>query len=330
MKRNADNVIFDGRWFGEHGIGRFATEVYLRNNDFKLIDKGVKPTSPLDVLFITLYLLFNKGFYFSPGYNAPYFFLKRAAITIHDLNHIDIDCNSSFLKRLYYTAVMKRACHKAYKIFTVSDFSKKRIAQWAGIDESKIVVVGNGVSSEFTNINTNTTISKNHILVVSNRKEHKNELRIIDAFENSTIPKDIDLVFTGDINDKLKALLVEKNLQKRVRFTGRVTNEELAELYKGAVFLLFPSLYEGFGLPVIEAMSCGTPVITSNSTSLPEVAGDAALLVNPEKVSDITNAIDTLYFDQDLQRILIDKGYIQAKKFTWEKTSNIIRENLIL
>ncbi|RJT55969.1 glycosyltransferase family 1 protein [Rahnella variigena] len=318
-------IIFDARWIGEHGIGRFANEVSKRNEGFVKIKNGLKPTSPFDVFFITLYLAFKRGVYFSAGYNCPLFFLNRSVITIHDLNHIDIEHNSSFLKKIYYEFVMKRACQKSLKVLTVSNFSKRRICEWAGISDSRVLVVGNGVSEEFLNTESRVTNSEGeYILVVSNRKKHKNELRILSAFHMANIPPSVKLVFTGDPDESLQNEIKRTNLQDRVVFKGRVENSELASLYKESLFLLFPSLYEGFGLPVIEAMSSGTAVITSTTTSLPEVAGDAAILVDPENTEEIALAIGNLYYNPDLKKELIAKGLIQAKKFTWEKTADLI------
>ena len=318
-------IIFDARWIGEHGIGRFANEVSVRNKGFLKIKNGLKPTSPFDVFFITLYLAFKRGVYFSPGYNCPLLFLNRSVITIHDLNHIDIEHNSSFLKKIYYELVMKRACKKSLKVLTVSNFSKRRICEWAGISSSRVLVVGNGVSEEFLNTESRVTNSEGeYILVVSNRKKHKNESRILSAFHMANIPPSVKLVFTGDPDESLENEIERKNLQDRVIFKGRVGNSELASLYKESLFLLFPSLYEGFGLPVIEAMSSGTAVITSTTTSLPEVAGDAAILVDPENTEEIALAIGNLYYNPDLKKELIEKGFIQAKKFTWEKTAGLI------
>lgn len=322
-------IIFDARWIGEHGIGRFANEVSERNVGFVKIKNSLKPTSPFDVFFITLYLAFKSGLYFSPGYNCPLFFLKRSVITIHDLNHIDIEHNSSFLKKIYYEFVMKRACQKSLKVLTVSNFSKRRICEWAGISDSRVLVVGNGVSEEFLNKESNITNNDGeYILVVSNRKKHKNESRILSAFHTANIPSSVKLVFTGDPDENLENEIKRKNLQDRVIFKGRIGNNELASLYKESLFLLFPSLYEGFGLPVIEAMSSGTAVITSTTTSLPEVAGDAAVLVDPESTTEIALAISNLYYNPELKKELIEKGLIQARKYTWEKTAGLINNCL--
>ncbi|MEF3090107.1 glycosyltransferase family 4 protein [Raoultella scottii] len=321
-----EKVNFDSRWGGEHGIGRFAREIEKRNPDFIRINSRIKPSSPADIFFTTLYVAFHSGIYFSPGYNAPLFFLKKTILTVHDLNHIDVDHNTSFLKKIYYRFVLKRACRKSCKIFTVSEFSKKRICEWADIPSSQVDVVGNGVSAEFhSNIEPH---EGNYILVVGNRKRHKNELRALEAFSNANLAKDINLYFTGEQSEELDSYIKNQHLQDRVFFMGRLDNNKLASLYKGARMLLFPSLYEGFGLPVIEAMACGTPVITSNTTSLPEVSGDAAILVNPLNVDEIKEAIESLNCNPELCNKLVEKGLERAKMFSWENTVERIKNGL--
>ncbi|MFY0195275.1 glycosyltransferase family 4 protein [Raoultella planticola] len=316
MKSN--KILFDVRWLGEHGIGRFAKEVRdskLPFQDFKL---PWKPTNPLDTILLTICLIFKKGIYFSPGYNAPFFFLGRTIITIHDLNHIDIPYNSSILKKAYYKLILKRACKKALCILTVSEFSKKRICEWSGRNADEVFVVGNGVSKEF--LKNKPTQKKQQILIVGNRKKHKNELNALIAFYKSNLPSSVKLVFTGTISPELNCIIDQKGLRDRVSFLGTVSNVKLAELYRESLFLLFPSLYEGFGLPIIESMACGTPVIISNCTSLPEIAGEAAVIVTPDSVEDIKDKIEKLYFDIDLQNKLVEKGLLNIERYTWEIT----------
>jgi Glycosyltransferase len=147
-------------------------------------------------------------------------------------------------------------------------------------------------------------------------------------FLKAKISTNYQLLLTGDSSPKLTDILDKNNASDRVRFLGKVTNKELASLYKGATCLLFPSLYEGFGLPVIESMACGTPVITSNTTSLPEVSEDAALLVSPNDLNEITGAIEKIVNNADIRDSMVAKGYKQAAKFQWSETRGII-ENAI-
>lgn len=319
------HIIFDITWSGSGGIGRFSDEVRKRI----LIDKEVKtcvnPASPLNAILLSFKAFKKSETLILPGYIPPLFLFGRYIFVIHDLNHIDMVENSSLIKRLFYRLVVKRGCRKANKILTVSEFSRKSIIDWSAVDKSKVVNVGNGVDPSF-NV---SVISKNlgfpYFLCVSNRKLHKNESRLLLAFAKSVLPSNVRLVLTGDANTDIIREIEKYCLKGRVVFVGKVSDEDLPSLYKGSISLLFPSLYEGFGLPVIEAMACGIPVMTSNCTSLPEVAGNAALLVNPYDVNEMTNAINRLYSDKELRSDLVKKGLIRAEVYTWEKTAQRIQ-----
>lgn len=164
-----------------------------------------------------------------------------------------------------------------------------------------------------------------YVICVSNRKGHKNESRLLDAFALAKLPADVKLVLTGTPDSALLARALSLNIGSRLVFSGNLDEERLADLYRGALFLIFPSLYEGFGLPIIEAFSCGTPVITSNVTAMPEIAGEAACLVDPNNVEDIANSIDDLYQSQDLRAALRKKGLIRARSFNWQAVVDRIR-----
>ncbi len=316
MLNQQNKVIFDTRWFGEHGIGRFATEVY-DEDFFQPIKLKGNPVSIFDVIKLTIYLFFNKNFLFSPGFNAPFFFLHRTAITIHDLNHIDVDANTSFLKKLYYNIVLKRACRKAALIFTVSEFSKGRIVDWSGINPDKVKVVYNGVSSAFHQDVQPYLPGFPYIFIVGNRKLHKNEDRALRAFAQANIDKNIHVLFSGKPSDQLANTAKELQIEDRVKFLGRLSEDELASTYKGALCLLFPSLYEGFGLPVIEAMACGTPVITSNTTSLVEIANNSCELIDPTKIEQISKAIEKILDNIELRKKYVEYGLINIQAYKW-------------
>lgn len=322
-------IIFDSRWIGDHGIGRFAREVFNGIEGMERIGINGAPTRKLDSIWLSLYLLKKNCVFFSPGYNSPLFFSKKTIITVHDLNHVDINYNSSFLKRLYYRVILKRACLKSYRVFTVSDFSKKRIVEWSGIQPEKVIVVGNGVSDAFNDKVIPYQTDMPYIVIPGNRKAHKNENLAIKAFANSSLALTHKVLMTGykspDIDGEIKSLGIED----RVVFLGRVTDELLASVYKGAAAILFPSLYEGFGLPVVEAMSCGTPVITSKTTSLGEISGDAAFLIDPSDLNEMTSALEQVCFNVELRNSLINKGYHRSKSYTWIKTIDAIKKELV-
>lgn len=264
----------------------------------------------------------------SPGYNAPLFAVRPYVFSIHDLNHIDRPENSSLLKRLYYRFIMRRAARGAFRVLTVSKFSMRRIIDWADVDPMRVINVGDGVDEAYRPDVLPYTPGYRYLLCVSNRKAHKNEPRVLQAFSQTAVDPDIRLIFTGRANEALLGHCRQYGVANRIVFAGRVAEEDLPSLYRGAIALVFPSLYEGFGLPVIEAMACGTPVLTSNTTSLPEVAGDAALLVDPLSVNEIAAGIERLCTDIVLRETLQRKGLLQAARFRWSDVATRVKAAL--
>ncbi|EAO4115980.1 glycosyltransferase family 1 protein, partial [Salmonella enterica] len=187
----------------------------------------------------------------------------------------------------------------------------------------KIVTVYNGVSSLFNADVKPLNLGYKYLLCVGNRKTHKNEKCVISAFAKADIDPSIKLVFTGNPCNDLEKLIIQHGLSERVKFFGFVSEKDLPSLYKGSLGLVFPSLYEGFGLPVVEGMACGIPVLTSLTSSLPEVAGDAAILVDPLSEDAITKGISSLINDSELRKHLIQKGLLRAKRFNWQ---NVVSE----
>jgi glycosyltransferase involved in cell wall biosynthesis len=145
------------------------------------------------------------------------------------------------------------------------------------------------------------------------------------AFARSALPSSLKLVLTGEPSENLEELARTLGVSGRVAFAGRVSEDELAALYRGALFLVFPSFYEGFGLPIIEAFACGTPVITSNVTSMPEIAGDAALLVDPHDVDAIAEAMVRLASSPELRKTLVARGYERIGTFSWDAVAERVK-----
>lgn len=322
-------LLFDARWLGDHGIGR-VSRILDERLCLPHLEISGKPSSPFDPfrLFIAMLKLPKNSAVFSPGYNAPLFVVRPYIFIVHDLNHIDRPENSNLFKRMYYRFIMLRACRNAFRVLTVSEFSRQRIISWAQIPEMHVVNIGNGVDSCYMpNVNPYTP-GYQYLLCVGNRKAHKNEGRVLEAFAKAKIDSGIRLLFTGNVNEQMMSLCQQLGIENRVVFMGRIPEEDFPGLYRGALGLVFPSLYEGFGLPVIEAMACGTPVLTSNNTSLPEVAGDAAILVDPLSVEQISTGIECICSDMNLREKLIERGIQQARKFRWDTVTNNVQNAL--
>ncbi|QTL39802.1 glycosyltransferase family 4 protein [Xenorhabdus budapestensis] len=323
-------IFFDQSWLTMGGIGRFSEEIYKIKKWDGIYSIKCKPSSPLSSLLLSIkFMGFSKNdIAFCPGYIPPLFSKCNFVFTIHDLNHLDREENSSFLKKAFYNLIIKRGCFNSNKVLTVSEYSKKRIIEWSGVPENKVINVGNGVDKSFNIEVEPFNLGGPYLLCVSNRKLHKNESALIKSFAKSNINPEIKLLFTGNPTNELISLIYEFNLSERIVFHGFVDDKDLPSFYRGALGLLFPSLYEGFGLPILEAMACGTPVLTSNVTSLPEVAGDAALLVDPYSLDDMADGINQLVTDKDLRSILIERGLSRAKMFTWDKVAERVQQVL--
>ena len=320
-------IYADQRWIGNHGIGRFARHV-LAGLDYLPVALTSHPAAPLDAwrLARALDKLTRNDLFFSPGYNTPLFCDAPFVFTIHDLSHIYCPENSSSLIRLYYVGIMKRACHRAVSILTVSEFTRSQIIEWSEVSPEKVFNVGCGLDPAYRPAENCYGLQFPYLLCVSNRKPHKNEFRVVEAFAGADLPGGMYLVFTGEPTAELTACIERFHIAQRVHFAGVVPESELPSLYRGAQALVFPSLYEGFGLPILEAMGCGTPVITASVTAMPEVAGGAALLVDPTSVEQIARAMEQIVSDTALRQQLRHKGLTRAADFSWASTAATVRE----
>lgn len=322
-------IYADQRWIGDHGIGRFARHV-LAVLDYCPVMLAGYPAAPLDAWRLSRALrgLTRDDLFFSPGYNSPLFCTARLIFTIHDLSHIYCPENSNPLIRLYYATLMKRACQRALRILTVSEFTRMQIVEWSGVSEEKVLNVGCAVASTYHPSENCYGLQFPYFLCVSNRKRHKNEFRLVEAFARADLATGMHLVFTGGPTAELADCIEHFHVTPRVYFAGVVPETKLPSLYRGAAALVFPSLYEGFGLPILEAMACGTPVVTANVTAMPEIAGGAALLVDPTSVEQITKAMEQLLSDPILRQQLRDKGLARSAEFSWARTTAKVRESV--
>lgn len=223
---------------------------------------------------------------------------------------------------------------KASKIITISKSSKKDIAKILKVPSEKITVIYPGVDERFKPIGKSVTanilkkykITTPYILTVSTPSFHKNTLSIFQAFKDYINSKDtLSLVVVCKLIAKEEKSWQNEirrlGLDKKVLLTNFVSDQDLPAIYSGAEVLLFPSLYEGLGLPVLEAFASGIPVITSYVSSLPEVGGEAVLYVNPNKVSDIKRSIKQILDNKNLKQVLIERGFSQVKKFSWDQAA---------
>jgi glycosyltransferase involved in cell wall biosynthesis len=279
-------------------------------------------------------------------FHAPHYVLPPAArcrslVTIHDCIHLMFpQYLPSRAAYVYARASMWAAVRRSHKILTVSEASKRDIIHFFKVPPEKIVVVYNAIDERFrtapspedvARVRERYQLEHGFVLYVGNIKPHKNLVRLIEAYDQLRRRgfEALKLLIIGDEISKWPALrraVHRHKLHKHVRFLGYQPDETLAVLYRLAAVFVFPSLYEGFGLPPLEAMACGTPVVTSNVSSLPEVTGDAAILVDPYEVESIVEGMERVLTDPALGAELRAKGIARAREFSWERSVARTRE----
>jgi glycosyltransferase involved in cell wall biosynthesis len=268
-------------------------------------------------------------------YVAPPFFRGKLVVTIHDICYLRYPEYFSFGKRIYLKHLVPRALKKSHQIIAVSDFSRQEIIRAYRVAEEKTHITPEAAPPQFipgTNLQEQEVllnrlgIKPKYLLFVGRLDVRKNISALISAFAllKRTKPIPHQLVITGR-RDFLPGALQEQisgeDIVPHIVFTGFVPEELLPRLYAQAEVFVYPSFYEGFGLPVLEAMASGCPVIASNTSSLPEIAGEAALLVDPRQPERLAQAIWTVVSDGRLRKRLRQKGLEQARKFTWRRTA---------
>lgn len=276
----------------------------------------------------------NCDIFWTPHFNVPLAPIRasKRMVTIHDVNHLSNPEYFSFPKRLWAKILYKNAIKRSNIIYTVSEFSKSEILRFFRTDSKKIKVVYGGVDPNFGNEtpeDNNLELPQNYFLFVGNVKPHKNLITLLKAYNHldAEIKEKYKLVILGrkegfitqdtDVFDYIKNC----NLREYIHFTGYVQDDKVPEVYKNTALFIFPSLYEGFGLPILEAIACKVPVLSSNKASLPEVGGDAVMYFDPNDEVDLAKKIMVLINDQILQAELREKGLEQIKKFDWKKSA---------
>jgi len=271
-----------------------------------------------------------------PHFNAPLFHRGPLLVSIMDVSHLTSPAYRRKLSTLIYARPMLNAvARKADHVVTVSDYSKNQIVDWLGISESKITVIPCGVGQEFTPASTETDslrpgeipgVESPFLLYVGNLKPHKNVSTLLRAFAQVRKKNKLrhSLLIVGD-DPRWKSFVVEECFRLGIRdctnLVPYVPQSLLPRVYAAADLLVMPSTLEGFGLPVLEAMACGTPVIASNAASLPQVGGDAALYFDPASTEELATQIERILESRGLRDGLRHKGIQRAKQFSWQASA---------
>lgn len=248
-------------------------------------------------------------------------FYENKIVTIHDIIHLKYPVSYNYKR--YYEFIFPLMVKHSKHIITVSEFSKREIAHYYGINENKISVIYNGISEKFSSRKLNT--KERYILGVSSIAYHKNFIRLIKAFQLLNYDN-IKLYIVGGINDKIfgkdsKKILTDVKNSGKIKFMGRVDDDKLIELYSNAICFVYPSLYEGFGIPPLEAQACGCPVVLSDIPVFREVYNDSVIYFDPLHSEDIARKIQEIINNDVLRELLVRKGFENVRKYTWESSA---------
>ena len=317
--------------------------IQVRSPNFRTVVEPARPYSFGEQIRIPRTLLREHiDLFHAPHYVLPPAIHCRSVVTIHDCIHLMFpQYLPGRLAYVYAKLQLWTAAHRSDRILTVSEASKLDILRRFRVPADKITVVYNAIDERLTVQPTDEDVERVRAryqlkdpfaLYVGNIKPHKNLERLIEAFHalrQESAFEALKLVIIGDEISKYQGLrraVHSHKLHKHVRFLGFVPLETLSVLYRLASVFVFPSLYEGFGLPPLEAMYFGTPVVTSNVSSLPEVVGDAAVLVDPYSSASIADGMRRALTDDDLRAWLRTRGMARAREYSWEQSVKSIRE----
>lgn len=295
-------------------IIEFNSPIYGIKEQLKFPYKELRKEKP-DVLHV-------------PHYNVPIFYRGKMVVTVHDLTHLILP---EFLPNkfayIYAKFMIWIALKKATKVITVSQNTKNDILKMFKINPNKIEVIYNGVGKEFVHKEKqeveylyekfNIEKDKKIIMYVGNLKPHKNLERLLEAYSKIENIEQTQLLLVGKafanynvLDEKERHLAIEKN----VIHTGIVNQQELVDLYNLSDLFVFPSLYEGFGIPILEALACGTPVICSNTSSMPEIGGNVVTYIDPLNINDLTNKIELKIKEEKSEK----ENYKWIENFNWD------------
>lgn len=315
------------------GVQRYTTEILKHFPGEK-----VKCFSPSDNIArgmfghlweqIVLPTKLKKQLLWSPSNSGP-LSVSNQVVTIHDLVPID---HPEWLNKYFaewYNFITPRLIKTVTHIITISEFSKQRLIDLYKVPDSKITIVYNGINAQSllhsVYLKPKDLPFERYVLSLGSLEPRKNLPLLFKAWENilDKIPEDVGLVVVGGVgNTKVFRDNGISSVPDRVKFLGHVDDREISYLYENALSFVYLSIYEGFGLPPLEAMAFGTPVLTGNKTSLPEVVGDAGLMIDPLSVNECENALIKLILDKDYRQTLSVKGKQRASNFDWKTSSS--------
>lgn len=318
-------VALDDRWTKRGGIGRFFQEIVrLRPDDIDLLPLGGHwprhhPLTPL--LLGRALARVECDVFWTPSYMPPATRSVPYVITIYDLTLLEFGGAS---RRLYFQSIIKPLAQRAARIVTLTRYSRDALRDWLAIDDERFLVVPPGVATGATPEGPCWSPGFPYVLYVGNHRRHKNLSLLIRGFAKARFGHDVRLVLTGRENSDLRREALALGIAGRLVFAGNPDDEQLFAIYRGARAVALVSLSEGFGLPLLEAMACGVPVVASNVSAMPEVVQDAGILVNPYDAEAIAEGLEQAVTDVPLRQTVIAKGLARSADFSWSRSAELL------
>lgn len=338
---NLSKIDHDNKYFVYLSSQDRQSELKNLHPNFELIYLEAPLFSIREQVLLGSYLKRDRldAFHSTFDFGAPFRSVSRTIVTVHDAFFGPLTFFRNYKTRLIYQILTRFSVTRAFRIIVISNYIKEKLLIHIPGTKSKshqIRMVPNGVGPEFSpcsevreseRIRQKYDIQDKYLLCIGSfASKNKNLSRIFTVFRElpARFRENYQLVIAGEILNRVPEafnLMKESKLENRILCLGYVPDEDLPSLYRNAEVFLFPSLHEGFGIPILEAMACGTPVVTSNTAAMPEVAAEAALLVDPYNNNEISDAIIKVLTDDHLRNELIKKGIERAKGFSWSVTA---------
>lgn len=272
--------------------------------------------------------------FFSPAFVLPQRWEGAGVITVHDLNFEVSPQTIHPVRRAYLQLLTRRSVRQAKRVIAISEATASDLTRLYSVPEEKIAVIPYGLDALFTPdraralepmVRERYALPERFLLFVGTLEPRKNLPRLLEAFalahQQTALPPLVLAGAPGWQHQRIRTLAQQLGIEREVRFAGYIPREHLPGVYAAATALLYPSLYEGFGLPPLEAMGCGTPVLASSTSALPEVVGDGGLLVDPQDVNQMAEGIARLVQDEALRCQLVERGKQRARRFRWEEAA---------
>ncbi|MBR8149355.1 glycosyltransferase family 4 protein [Burkholderia vietnamiensis] len=318
-------VYTDTRWPAATGIHNVMAAYAARvPSNIRIVPLPVgggvaHPLSPLALSRALRKLPARNAVFWNPGFVPAAWPGLPSVVVVHDLTHRHFYTRAH---RLYYDTVLRPLYRRCSAIVCVSAFTRDEFLAWSGMPPERVHVIHNGTDDAYTHNRDTLGHPFPYVLYPGNRRNYKNLHRLIEAFGASgLVALGVRLMLTGAPDPALLEHAARHRCADALTFAGVVPNDAMPKLYRGALFVAFVSRYEGFGLPILEAMASDVPVLTSRVSGMPEVAGSAAMLVDPASVADIAAAMRRLGTDAGCREALVARGREQLRRFSWDDSA---------